>query len=207
MDRTIAPLPEAFLGHLRALEKSYLSTDDPIRQCGFSGERERWKAERRIILDAIDSGGDFIDVGCANGYLLSCLTRWAKEKGVHLTPFGLDYSKHLVELARNRFPELNDRVWVGNAWEWIPPRKFRYVYTLCDCVPDDFFCEYLRRLLTHYVTKPGRVIVGAHGSSSEKRPARDIVALIQESGLILAGRSSVGSLPITNIAWIDSKQP
>jgi hypothetical protein len=39
--------------------------------------------EREPILTAIDSGGDILDIGCANGYLLECLMR---RKSRHLYP-------------------------------------------------------------------------------------------------------------------------
>lgn len=65
MDRT---LPNDFLCELELLEAAYLKEDDRIRQSGFSGGAERWRAERGPILDAIDTDGDLLDVGCANGY-------------------------------------------------------------------------------------------------------------------------------------------
>jgi len=204
MNQIAKVLPKAFLGHLKALEQSYLSVDDPIRQSGFSGGRERWRAERSVILDAVNADGEFIDIGCANGYLLECLAEWAHEKRIHLNLFGLDQSKKLVELARKRFATHTDNFWIGNAWNWTPPQRFRYVYTLQDCVPDDFFREYITRLLKHYVSKDGRLIIGSYGSNSGKKPACDLARLLQENGFEIAGRSSVGSLPITTIVWIDA---
>jgi hypothetical protein len=66
-------LPEAFLRDLKALELAYLKSDDPIEQSSFGGGKERWRAEREPILEAIAASGDLLDVGCANGYLLECL--------------------------------------------------------------------------------------------------------------------------------------
>jgi hypothetical protein len=65
-----SPLPPAFLQHLAELEATYLHESDPMRQSGFSGGAERWRAERAPILQAIPTGGDLLDIGCANGYLL-----------------------------------------------------------------------------------------------------------------------------------------
>jgi hypothetical protein len=69
----VTDLPPDFLNRARSLEASYLQTDDPIRQSGFGGGSERWRAERSPILNAIESDGDMLDIGCANGYLLECL--------------------------------------------------------------------------------------------------------------------------------------
>ena len=83
-------LPVAFLHRLRALEGSYLRETDPIRQSGFGGGPERWRTERALVLDAVPDDGDFLDVGCANGYLLECLVQWGDEQHVRLTPYGVD---------------------------------------------------------------------------------------------------------------------
>jgi SAM-dependent methyltransferase len=120
-------LPEEFLQQLREVEQAYLSTDDPILQSGFLAGPDRWCRERRIILEAVAGDGDFLDVGCANGYLLECLLEWAKERGIALTPFGVDQGAGLIELARQRLPDYADHFWVANAWDWRPPRRFRYV--------------------------------------------------------------------------------
>jgi hypothetical protein len=68
-------LPVAFLDRLRALEGAYLRETDPVRQSGFGGGHERWHMERTLVLDAVPDDGDFLDVGCANGYLLECLVQ------------------------------------------------------------------------------------------------------------------------------------
>src|SRR5215472_1576889 len=86
------PLPAEFLNHLGTLEAAYLSSDDPLRQSGFGGGPARWRAERSPILDAIGGSGTLLDVGCANGYLLESLVSWGSERGLALTPFGVDRS-------------------------------------------------------------------------------------------------------------------
>ena len=195
-------LPEEFLQQLRELEQAYLSTDDPIRQSGFLAGPERWRRERSIILEAVEGDGDFLDVGCANGYLLECLLEWARERGVALTPFGVDQGAGLIELARQRLPDYVDHFWVANAWSWRPPRKFRYVYTLHDCVPAELSGNYVDRLLARYVEPDGRLIVGAYGSYSQNQPARDVAAELAKAGHEVAGCASCGDLPATRIAWV-----
>ncbi len=69
-------LPRDFVRRIESLEEAYLRSDDPIRQSGFGGGAERWRAERGPILEAVEGDGDLLDIGCANGYLLECLVAW-----------------------------------------------------------------------------------------------------------------------------------
>ena len=195
-------LPEDYLQMLRGLEDAYLAHDDPIRQSGFSGGEERWKEERGIILEAMDADGSFLDVGCANGYLLECLIEWVKPKGVTLTPFGVDLGARLIKLAKQRFPQYASHFWVANAWDWRPPRKFSYVYALHDCVPEDYLIPWIRRLLANYVEPGGTLIVGAYVGRSENRPPRDVAGELWAHGFPVAGSVYGGDPPVTTIAWI-----
>jgi len=197
-------LPGTFLESLRGLEGAYLTHSDPIRQSGFGGGAERWRSERSPILEAVDSDGDFLDVGCANGYLLECLVEWARERGVALIPYGLDQGAQLISLARQRLHRFADHFFVGNAWDWEPPRRFRYVYTLCDCAPEGFREEYLRRLMRRAVAPGGRLIVGAYGSRSRSLPPLDVARLIRDSGLPVSGTAEGGDGPITRFAWTEN---
>ncbi len=197
-------LPPSFLESLKELERSYLSHSDPILQSGFSGGRQRWREEREPILRAVDSDGDFLDVGCANGFLLECLTEWALERGIHLTPFGIDAGDGLIELARERFPSLRDNFQVANAWDWQPRRRFRYVYTLYDCVPVEFLEEYVQRLLERYVQDAGRLIIGAYGSRSRNVPPFDIEGFLKSSGFTIQEKTSGGNPLTASFVWLDT---
>ena len=196
-------LPPDFLKELAELEEAYLRTSDPIQQSGFHGGSERWRAEREPILDAISTDGDFLDVGCANGYLLESLVAWGRERGVTLTPYGLDHGARLLELARRRFPGLEDHFYVGNAWDWEPPRPFRYVYQLLDLVPDEYLPEHLPRLVERFVAPGGWLIVGDYGSRSRQVPARDVAAVLRSVGLVVAGTSEAESVHTTRFAWVE----
>jgi len=195
-------LPDEFLADLRRLEESYLSSADPIVQSGFGGGLERWRNEREVILRAVDGDGDFLDIGCANGHLLECLCRWARTRGIVLAPYGVDYGPRLVELARQRFSQQADHFWVANAWEWQPPRRFRYVYSLCDCVPRALLGEYVGRLASRCIEPGGTLIIGAYGSRSRREPAFDVGRFLCNGGHQLAGSASVGQPPVSCIAWI-----
>jgi SAM-dependent methyltransferase len=195
-------LPSAFLSRLRDLEASYLKEVDPIRQSGFSGGAEVWRAEREPILEPIHTDGEIIDIGCANGYLLECLVTWAGNRGVTLTPYGLDHSAPLIELARQRLPQYADHFRVGNAWKWRPPIRYRYVYSVHDCVPDEFFGEYVERLLRGVVRPGGLLIIGAYGSRSRGAEPLDLTKRLTAVGHAPAGQAVVGKPPISRFAWL-----
>ncbi|HEV8595387.1 MAG TPA: class I SAM-dependent methyltransferase [Thermoplasmata archaeon] len=187
----------------RVIETAYLASDDPIVQSGFGGGPERWRREREAILAAVTADGDFLDACCANGHLLECLVAWARERGVLLVPFGSDYSERLIELARARLPAHGSNFWVANAWDWRPPRTFRYVYVLLDCVPTDKMPELAKRLLARAVSPGGRLIAGHYGSRSRGEPPLPVPQILRSAGLTVAGESSGGEPTLTRFAWVD----
>jgi SAM-dependent methyltransferase len=197
-------LPCEFLRRIKALESSYLKHTDPILQSGFGGGAERWRLEREPILDAITSDGDFLDIGCANGYLLESLITWSIEKGIIIIPWGLDIGPRLIELARGRFPQHRDHFFIANAWDWIPPRKFQYVYTLFDMVPENRFSKYVGKLLYLAVERGGTLIIGAYGSYTENYPAPNIAKILKDMGYRVSESVSVGTLPAAQFAWINT---
>ena len=196
-------LPRSFLQRLDELEQSYLSSDDPIRQSGFGGGPGRWRAEREPILTAVESDGDLLDIGCANAYLLACLMEWGSERGLTITPHGLDRGERLIQLARKRLPQYRDNFHVGSAWDWVPPQRYRYVYTLHDCVPRDYLNEYVDRLLQRVVSPNGRLIVGAYGSRSKNLPAFDVREFLESCGYPIAGWTTGGRPPVSVFAWVN----
>jgi SAM-dependent methyltransferase len=146
------------------LERSYLSYDEPWRQSGFSGPEERWNACRRPVAECVDRAGSFLDVGCANGYLLESVVGWKKEEGVAITPFGLDIGDKLVALARQRLPQFAANLYAGNAWDWVPPRAFDFVRTELVYVPPTLRKRYVARLLKEFVAPGGRLLVAEYRS-------------------------------------------
>ncbi|MBN2566305.1 MAG: methyltransferase domain-containing protein [Candidatus Eisenbacteria bacterium] len=196
-------LPREFTEMLDGLERSYLAETDPIRASGFGGGAERWRSEREPILDAVTTDGDILDVGCANGYLLECLVRWGRERGLRLVPHGVDRSAGLVERARVRLPRFAGNLHVGDAWSWAPPRTYEYVYALYDCVPLEYLAEYLRRLFGQAVADGGRLIVGAYGSRSRGLDPYDVASFLESNGWKVSGRSVGGSPPVSLFAWTD----
>ena len=80
----------------------------------------------------MNTDGDYLDLGCANGLLLESLVGWCAERGYTITPHGLDFIPELVELARQRLPEYAGNMHVANAYSWAPPRRYRFVQLLLE---------------------------------------------------------------------------
>ena len=195
-------LPIDFLTDLERQSEAYLIHNDPIVQSGFGGGSERWRSEREPILNAVHQSGTLLDVGCANGYLLESLVTWGAERRLKIEPYGVDCSPNLIELARRRLPHWADRFFIGNAWEWLPPRRFDYVYSLYDNVPEGFLAKYAQRLLTYYAVTGGIVIIGAYGSRTKSQPAFDVAGFLEDAGFRVAGGVSVGNVPEARFAWL-----
>ncbi len=200
-------LPTEFIERLAELERSYLRTDDPILQSGFGGGSDRWRQEREPLLNAVEQGGDLIDVGCANGYLLECLMAWGRERGLDVVPHGVDVGSRLIEVARRRLPKHAANLHVGNAWDWLPPRRYRYVYSVYDCVPAAYLGEYVERLLAEFVEPGGRLIIGAYGSRSRDIEPFDVASFLQSIGVTVAGTAEGGHPPVSAFTWADAGRP
>lgn len=161
-------LAEWFAANKTLLETAYLASEDPWQQSGSSIGRKRtgehWVAQRRCTAECLDRSGSFLDVGCANGYLLECMLQWTRERDLEIIPYGLDFSEGLVALARQRLPHYADHLYVGNAWDWIPPHPFDYVRTCLEYVPPELQPQLVSRMLDHFVTPGGALLV------SEYRP-------------------------------------
>lgn len=150
-----------FENHERHFTAHYLASGNPRGQSGHSGDEARYRYTQEMVLDALDGDGSFLDVGCANGYLIEKLTEWGRERGLALECCGLDISERLIELARRRLPVWSDRFFLGNALYGKPERKFRYVCVKeLDYVPKGRRREFFLHLLQGYVEKDGRLILG-----------------------------------------------
>lgn len=143
----------------QVLETAYLSHLEPWRQSGMSGPEERWVALRKPVADCIDRPGYFLDIGCANGYLLECCLKWTAERGIFIEPFGLDLSARLVELARQRLPQFTDYFFTGNGFIWQPYQRDDFVRTELVYVPSEHERAYIVRLIRDFLKPGGRLLV------------------------------------------------
>lgn len=169
---------------------AYLAGDDPRRQSGHSGDEAHWTQARSLIVDAIHRDGAFLDIGCANGYLMECVQRWARQRGWAIEPYGLDIAPELADLARRRLPRWADRIFDGNALHWPPPRRFEFVRTGLEYVPRRRQRDLVQRLLRDVVSPGGRLIIGAY--NEEKPPPSGeppVESLVAAWGLPIAGRT------------------
>jgi len=193
--------------HVRALlEANYLAGDNPRAQSGFGGDEEYWRVARGVIAEAVDRSGSFLDVGCANGHLLECLFAWCASQGHTIEPFGVDILPAMVELARSRLPQWHDRLFVGDARTWKPPRQFDFVRTELVYAPDDGHAELVAHLLDAVVAPGGRLIVCSYGSRTRPEPrAEDLAGVLEAWGHVVAGTRTavVGERVTTWVGWID----
>jgi hypothetical protein len=179
------------------VEPAYLAAETPWGQSGKSGTAEDWEQSRSHVADAIDRDGSFLDVGCANGYLMECLPRWS---AFEVEPYGLEISPELAALARRRLPAWAERIFVGNALTWVSPREFTYIRTGLDYVPQARRRDLVFRLLGACE----RLVVGVFNEHESERTTEDEIA---SWGLEVSGRS-IRSSPRKpgmeyRVLWID----
>ncbi len=159
-------LEQWFTANKTLLESAYMAGQQPWQQSGFGVHSartyEQWAAHRKPVADAVSSSGTFLDIGCANGYLLECILHWLEERGRTIVPFGLDFSEQLIALAKSRLPTFYCHMFAGNAWDWVPPQTFDYVRTELVYVPDELHREYVARILDRYLPTGGRLLAAEY---------------------------------------------
>jgi hypothetical protein len=198
-----------YADNLRTLQRSYLRGSTAQEGSGFGGDAEEWRQARQHISEGIGQSGTFLDVGCANGLLMESVAGWCAERDLRVEPYGIDIAPGLVELARRRLPQWADRIWVGNAIDWIPPgrRHFDYVHLLLDCVPQRRRAELIRHHLTRVVMPgTGRLLVSDYAAGTSE--AESAAGILRRLGFPGAGHSSGGQRPgrpPVSTAWIDAR--
>jgi len=160
-------LSKWFSSNKETHETAYLQHAEPWKQSGFSGPEDRWVRVRKPIADCIEKSGTFLDIGCANGYLLECIMKWTAERGLSIVPYGLDLSEKLVELAKRRLPDYRDNLYVGNSWDWVNQIKFKYVHTELVYVPETLQKAYVERIIDDYLEDGGELLVVEYRSSRD----------------------------------------
>lgn len=186
---------EFFERNKAAMAAHYLEEGaGPYQQSGRSSGAERWEETRRSMAEPVIRSGSYLDVGCANGLLLESVQRWVAERGLSLELHGLDFIPRLLDLARERVP--TGTFYLGNAWDWEPPRRFTYVRTNLEYVPPVDRVEMIRRQLD-WVEPAGRLIVTFYRNPGDT--PLDVPSFLARSGFTVGG--VVSDSPST--AWID----
>jgi hypothetical protein len=175
-------------------DRAYLAGEDPRAQSGFHGSAARWEAARRPIVEAIDSDGTFLDVGCANGLLLESVVEWSQ---FAVEPYGIDFAPGLVELARTRLPQWADRIWHADVRCWEPPFRFDFVHARVELGSFE-----------QIVGLGRRAIFSSDGSfrRADSTRAERVADVLRAHGLTVAGelyrRSDEHQVELS-IAWVD----
>jgi SAM-dependent methyltransferase len=206
-DVALADLQDWFAEVKQTLETAYAASPNAWQQSGKSGTFEDWTRLRIANIAPVQRSGTYLDVGCANGYLLECLVAWAKLKGIEITPHGLDYSAKLVDLARQRL-QSSGHIYCGNAWDWTPPQRFDYVRTELDYVPRNYRKPFVERLLSEFVAQGGRLIISQYRSRRDDLTQGWVNQELEEYGLrvveMYSGYDGNG-LELCRVAVLQSK--
>lgn len=187
------------------IEPAYLTAQTPHAQSGKGGDAAAWEHARRLVCDAINRDGTFLDIGCANGLLMEDVCRWAAADGHTVEPHGVDISAKLADLARSRCPQWADRIHTANAHGWLPPRRYDFVRTGLDYVPAIARAAYVRHLMEHVVTPGGRLIVGVH-SLAEDDPLPGDLALWGHPVAGVSRRPHARSELAYTVYWVDASE-
>jgi SAM-dependent methyltransferase len=179
-----------FTSFQQELEDAYLKHDEPWKQSGFASPEERWVACRKPIADCIEKSGSFLDIGCANGYLLECILNWTAGRNIIVTPYGLDLSEKLVKLARQRLPEFQQNIYTGNGWLWQNPIRFDYVRTEIVYVPEELRRKYIERIVDIYLSDEGKLLLAEYRSSKDSVDKPWIDRTLKQWGLNVVKRVS-----------------
>ena len=179
MDEALEAAKEGYWRDLAAIDAAYArgELDDAGWHAAAAAARPAGKYARSLLVDAVRPGQSFLDAGCANGHLMESMAAWAD-----VEPYGLETAPELAALARRRLPHWADRIWVGNAIDWPPPRRFDLIRTGLDYVPAPRRRELVERLLGFC----SRLVVGVH---NEERDAPGFPEDVAGWGLAVAGRS------------------
>ncbi|SDT25897.1 class I SAM-dependent methyltransferase [Microlunatus soli] len=172
----------------RLLDASYLRSGTVEGGSGFGGSPADWRAAREQICDVIEADVSFLDIGCANGLLMESVVAWSAERGHLVEPYGVDHSAALVDLARRRLPQWQQRIWIGDALTWQHPDRMRFdvVAVLTDIVHQRRHRELIKHLLDNVVAPDGRLLLNSYSGD----PDLSAVNVLRRTGYPVDGETS-----------------
>jgi hypothetical protein len=190
----------------RLLERPYLQARTGPAGSGCGHDEAGWELLRRPVATAFHRSGTWLDVGCANGYLLETLPTWIAGRGFALEPFGLELIPSVADLARTRLPNLAERIYTGDVTQWEPPRRWTFITALTDAVPPGGLPGLVYRLLDRFAEPGGRVIISSYGSSRRREPADAVAERLTADRFEVAGFAQAieSGIIVTQTAWIDA---
>jgi hypothetical protein len=154
-------------GASELVRDAYLKSDTPWGLSGHRGPEDRWTKAREIVVDPLERDGTFLDGGCANGYLMESVQRWAGRRGLRIEPYGVDIVPELAELARQRLPRWADRIWTADLLSWEPPRRFDTVRVGLEYVPPTRREQLVGRMLADVVAPGGQLLIGPYTEETD----------------------------------------
>ena len=172
------------------LEGAYVRNEEPWEQSGYYGSEELWTAARKPVADCVDTSGSFLDIGCANGYLLECILKWTSGRNLEIIPYGIDISEKLITMAKERLPAYAGNLYAGNGWDWENSLRFDYVRTELVYVPEHLQKQYLDRILDTYLKENGRLLVAEYGLSNRPSNTSYLGNLLEAWGYSITDRKS-----------------
>lgn len=148
-----------------------------IRDSNSGGDYVHWKRIRRFITKAIHKDGTFLDIGCANGFLMQCLMHWSEYS---ITPYGIDNREEAIESAKKLLPGYSDHFQCldGDRLDQLEaadlPSQYDFVYRnywKADTTKD-YASKVISDLLSH-VHEGGRAIIGLYWGISHPQNSHE----------------------------------
>jgi hypothetical protein len=107
-------------------------------------------------------------------------------------------------------PHWADRIFVGNAITWAPPRRFDFVRTGLEYVPPRRQRDLVARLLGDVVAPGGRLIIDYSEERDETRTEPSEEERVARWGFAIAGRTERPHLHdarlLSRVFWIDRER-
>lgn len=165
---------------------------------------DTWEQMRHFISLTINKSGTFLDLGCANGFLLKCLQEWSNHD---IVPYGVDFRPEYISDAKNIFPMhtnnfKTDLIKSGSTLPQNFPEKFDFIYWATWLNLDSNKYQYFIKSLKNLVKPRGRLIIGFYDWNNEKTYGR--IDRLKKLGIEFDGIIE-NPLNTEFLIWIDNK--